>query len=484
VAGVEIKRKLGQSASIALTIGLLSGCTATVDADQALKNDELQEVPAQETPYFSGPCETDPNLDEEWLAYQEIFSDLDMCTGPYRLVPATMPNTFPTSAISPKSDLRNYEECRIVNDPETEHVRAFANVNQGWMKDELHPSPNTIYQVVPIFSSDAPHTSGKSPSEEYGKYFDFITTWSEYVSDGESNVEFRVPEEYLEFPEEIKKFEVGHKNWDDPGHQAFAAVLSEVIKGKIDIDSANMILIVVPAGTDLSVVEKGPVPIQQNGRQHPNSTILSPALTAENADSRFNLWLSHPIGVLHELYHIGPGLEDHHGDWEFDTYGAPQGEHLGTGQWGLMSSGISDLLGWEKWFLGFTLDKQVRCAPTTSTTTHWLAPSSIKTNNAKLLVVPIGKYEALVVESIRAKGLNYKIPMQSEGALVYFINTSEPRRNYAYQVLRSADRPVTREPFRLADWTLKSGESLTFKGIKIEVVESGEFGDVVSVSKP
>lgn len=479
-----MKRKPVQGASIALIIGLLSGCTASLEAEQTLKDKEPQENPVQESSYFSGPCETDPDLEQEWLAYQKIFSAANICTGPYRLIPASMPDALPTSAISPKSDLRNYKECRIVNDPNTEHVRAFANVNQGWMKDQLHPSPNTIYQVVPIFSSDAPHTSGKSPIEEYGKYFDFITTWTEYISDGESKVEFRVPEEYLEFPEEIKKFEVGHKNWNDPGHQAFAKVLSEVIKGKIDINSANMIIIVVPSGTDLSVVEQGPVPIQQNGRQHVNSTILSPALTAENADSRFNLWFSHPMGVLHELYHIGPSLEDHHGDWDFDTYGTPPGKHLGTGQWGLMSSGISDLLGWEKWFLGFTLNKQVRCAPVTVTTTHWLAPSNIKTDNPKLLVVPIGKYEAIVVESIRAKGLNYKIPMQSEGALVYHINTSEPRRNYAYEVLGSPDTSVSTDPFRLADWTLKSGESLKFKGIKIEVIESGEFGDVISVSKP
>lgn len=479
-----MKRQSVQGASIVLIMGLLSGCSAALDANQLLNSDELQETPTQEDSYFSGPCETDPDLEQEWLAYQEIFSGVDMCTGPYRLVPAVMPDAVPSSAISPESDLRNFKECRIVNDPSSEQVRAFANGNQDWLKEELHPSPNTIYQVVPIFSSDAPHTSGKSPTEEYGKYFDFISTWTEYISDGGSNVEFRVPDEYLEFPEEIKKFEVGHKNWDDPGHQAFAKVLSKVIEGKIDINSANMIIIVVPSGTDLSVVEQGPVPIEQNGKMHSNATILSPALTAENADPKFNLWLSHPMGVLHELYHIGPGLGDHHGDWDFDTYGAPPGKHLGTGQWGLMSSGISDLLGWEKWFLGFTLNKQVRCAPVTSTTTHWLAPTNIKTENPKLLVVPLGEYEALVVESMRAKGLNYKLPMQSEGALVYHLNTSDPRRNYAYEVLGPADRPLSTDPFRLSDWTLKSGESLKFKGIKIQVVESGEFGDVISVSKP
>ena len=483
MTGVEVKRQLAQGASLVLLMGLLSGCSVALDANQQLNSDEPQEIPSQESDYFSGPCATDPNLEQYWLVYQEIFSSYNICAGPYRLVPAVMPSASPISVISPDTDLRNFEECRIVNDPLSEQVRAFANGDQGWLEEQLHPSPNTIYQIVPIFSPDAPHTSGKSPTEEYGKYFDFISAWTEYISDGGSNVEFRVPDEYLEFPEEIKKFEVGHKNWDDPGHQAFAKVLSGVIQGKIDINSANMIIVVVPSGTDLSVLEQGPVPIEQNGKVHRNATVLSPALTAENADPKYNLWFSHPMGVLHELYHIGPGLEDHHGDWDFNMVTAPPGKHPGTGQWGLMSSGISDLLGWEKWFLGFTLNKQVRCAPVTSTTTHWLAPSTIKTDDPKLLVVPLGKYEALVVESMRAKGLNYKMPELSEGALVYHINTSE-KRNYAYEVLGVADRPLTTGPFRLADWTLKSGESLKFKGIKIEVVESGEFGDVISVSKP
>jgi hypothetical protein len=467
-----------RSLSVVLVIGILSGCAKTLDDNRALTETEIQQT------HFSGPCEKDPLLEPEWLSYQDIFSRFNICAGPYRLIPAVMPDTLPTSVITPESELLNHKECQIVNDPKTDHVRAFANTDQSWVAEQLHPSPKTIYQVVPIFSPDAPHTSGKSPSEEYGKYFEFITTWTEYVSDGGSNVEFRVPKAYIEFPEEIAKFKVGHKNWDDPGHLAFAKVLSEVIKDNIDIHSANIVIIVVPAGTDLSVVEQGPVPIQQNGRTHPNTTILSPGLTVENANPKYNLWFSHPMGVLHELYHIGPGLEDHHGDWGFDMNTAPRDGRLGTGQWGIMSSGISDLLGWEKWFLGFIVNKQVRCAPEKSTTTHWLAPSNIKTDKPKLLVVPLGKYEALVVESMRAKGLNYKMPKQSEGALVYHVNTSEPRRNFAYEVLGVVGKTPTTSPFRLADWTLKEGESLSFKGVNIEIVESGEFGDVISVSKP
>jgi hypothetical protein len=51
-------------------------------------------------------------------------------------------------------------------------------------------------------------------------------------------------------------------------------------------------------------------------------------------------------------------------------------------------------------------------------------------------------------------------------------------------VLGVEGKKISTDPFLLADWTLKVGESLNFRGIQIEVVESGEFGDVISVSKP
>jgi hypothetical protein len=96
-------------------------------------------------------------------------------------------------------------------------------------------------------------------------------------------------------------------------------------------------------------------------------------------------------------------------------------------------------------------------------------------------VIPVGKHEAIIVESMRSKGLNYKIPEISEGALVYYLNASEPRRNFAYKVLGPEDRRISTSSFLLADWTMKQGESIDFKGVQITVVEAGEFGDVIEV---
>jgi M6 family metalloprotease-like protein len=469
------------SAALATTM-LFSGC-----APQASQLDSQPELNSEKTSqtgerkYFDDYCDVDPDLSPEWAKYQDIFQSFNWCIGPYRIIPATMTDETPQTAVSARDRLLNVNECRIENDPAADQVRAFPNSNQTWLEQELHPSPHTSYQVIPLTSPDAPNLTGNTPTQDYGKYLEFISEWTKYVTDGKSKVSYSIPDEYIKFPKKIAPFKVGHKNWNDPGHVAFAEEVVKAISGKIDVRNSDMLLIVVPEGTDLGVVEQGPVPITQNGFWHRNATTLSPGLTSENAERQFNLWFSHPMGVLHELYHVGPGLEDHMGDAHDSLAGLSKEDHLGTGQWGLMSSGQTDLLAWEKWYLGFMKSKQVRCAPKTESTTHWLAPSTVKTELEKLLVIPLSRYEAIVVESMRARGLNYKLQQSSEGALVYHLNTSEPRRDYAYRLLSSEDRGLTYLPFRLADWPLKSGESLIFKGVQISILEAGEFGDVIEV---
>jgi hypothetical protein len=38
-------------------------------------------------------------------------------------------------------------------------------------------------------------------------------------------------------------------------------------------------------------------------------------------------------------------------------------------------------------------------------------------------------------------------------------------------------------PYKLAEAPLRIGESVTYEGVKISIVESGNFGDVVRVEK-
>jgi hypothetical protein len=87
----------------------------------------------------------------------------------------------------------------------------------------------------------------------------------------------------------------------------------------------------------------------------------------------------------------------------------------------------------------------------------------------------------VVVESIRAAGLNYMLPKESEGALVYTVDTSKTDSEYGLKVVSGSKSPISRQPFILSDAPLKKGQSVLVDGIKITNVEWGDFGDVIKV---
>jgi hypothetical protein len=153
-------------------------------------------------------------------------------------------------------------------------------------------------------------------------------------------------------------------------------------------------------------------------------------------------------------------------------------------QFGIMSRyAASDLLGWHKWLAEFWEDKQVSCISKTETSLTWIAPSSTKTNKKKMIVIPISTSRVVVIESLRSVGLNYKMPSESEGALVYVVDTSITSSHDGMRVVSPANRKLKSPTFNNSDSPLKINDYAIVDGLKISVVESGEFGDVVKVEK-
>jgi hypothetical protein len=51
------------------------------------------------------------------------------------------------------------------------------------------------------------------------------------------------------------------------------------------------------------------------------------------------------------------------------------------------------------------------------------------------------------------------------------------------KIVLPSSRSVSKTPFFLADAPLKNGESVIYEKVKITVIESGNFGDVIKVEK-
>jgi hypothetical protein len=136
-----------------------------------------------------------------------------------------------------------------------------------------------------------------------------------------------------------------------------------------------------------------------------------------------------------------------------------------------------ELTAWNRWLIDLIGDDQIRCLPNSSTTTL-LTPVEVN-GGIKGAVIPISTTEAIVMESRRALRFDKNMDKESEGVLVYKVNTSIPSGSGPMRVI---GRPGSTDVW-FRDAPLKSNESRIVDGYTIRVIESGVFGDVVEVSK-
>lgn len=427
--------------------------------------------PLTSSAYFDSPCAKDSKTPAFWKKLENHLAGFGLCNSAYRYVPVSMPKAVPQSKVSNQSPAA-IDSCKIDN-YKSGRTRAFTG------NADLHLNPNTKMQVLPLYASDTAPGTG-NPNVDYGGYFKYFRDFVKYVSDGKSDFSINVPSRYFKLSKPLSTY----KTDDQLSSQARTDFVNAA-DSSIDFTGIDYVLVVYPPGTSIDVASQaggGGNLITQEGAI--NHLITSSPLTYKKGSGFHTTFVLHPMHLLHELFHPGAGLEDHNGSgyWQNGNVGNPNDP--GMGNWGLMSHSMTDLITWEKWLLGFTLDNQVICQTSfDGTHTYWLSPSSIRTTKQKLLVLRVDDHEVIVVESARAAGFNYKLPKSAEGVLVYTVNTAEPRVEYGLTLLRPKGTAINVKPFILSNSSLQKGEFVTYKGIKIQVTEAGTFGDVVAISK-
>lgn len=457
-----LKRVLAISVSISLAgIGLAGMPTSAVAAKK----------------YQIGPCAYEDKIPKEWESLQYFYEGMNECLGPVKIVAQNLGKNKPKTKSLTAASSKAINDCKITNI--NNDLRAFPNDFQKQFN--LVPNSNTVIQVLPITTSDAPVKNGSTPTSDYGRYFKFLTDYYRYATDGPSEFEIRVPSKYLEFSKPLMPVNIGHHVSDAQLdiQRNFGKEIYTEFKSQIDFKGADMILVVVPAGTSTDSFEQGGLGWVRNddGRM----TFMSTAMpyTINKVPNRNRTSLT-PMWWMHELYHIGAGLSDHNENNYWQNHRGDDPSQPGMGNWGLMSMSMTELTTWEKWVLGITKDSQVYCLSPKFISKAWLAPTEFKTKEHKMAVVPISSTKVIVIESRRAAGLDYKLPKDSEGALVYTVDVSQQDREYGYRVI--SNRPPNHsQPFVLSSAPLKKGESVTTDGVKITNVELGEFGDVIKV---
>ncbi len=425
---------------------------------------------------FTSPSGSDPGTPPEWKAMERQY--IGDRIG-FRIKKYQLGQQRPKSLVTNKFELLAPEACKMPDGTGDVFLRAFpsSNVDFDVFKRGSFPKPKLTIQVVPIFAEDTAKPV-KTPEEEYGKYFNFIKNWIEYSSDVPSEVLIRYPDKYLSFSKKIKPYEISHALRGP--HPTFAKDVLAEVDSQINFSGAQMVVVVVPGGTPLDVIQQGPLGnfITQEGVISAGSSVYPD--TYENPNLLPYALLAHPVLWLHEFFHLGIPLDDHYGYRTSDV-----NSEYGMGSWTHMTPGPGggDLSIWEKWILGYIADSQVRCADKSNTSLHWLAPSSVKTTEDKALVIPLSKTKVIVIESIRAAGLYYKWPKNTWGALTYVVDVSINKHGLGMKLILPQNRSPGTVPYTFAEAPLRKGESVNYEGVKISIIESGNFGDVIKVEK-
>jgi len=443
------------------------------------------EVITAENFRFESLCEKDPFVPTEWAAYQDfaLRNDIFSCARPYRFKMVTQPKTTPLQALTPKSSLNNIESCKLTHGQRDGQI-AFSS----WINPKIVMNQRLNVQVIPIEFTDFP--SSKTVLADHEKYFNYIKSGYYNISDGQVNVNFKIPSNYFKINKKISSYDTGKRydhgggiwNWVSMDMNAMFKDIVSAVDPAIDFSNLDLVFFVVPPTTDNDYISHGfpaPYPQLRTAEGFMPYWYFSPPMAEVNRKSWYGV---EPFLHLHELMHGMNKLDDHYGDGEF---GRTDGD-AGTGNWSTMSGMSTDFLFWDKWITYMVSDEQVLCAKTDSTSTHWIKPSNYFGKEEKMLVIPVGSTKVLVVESMRAAGFNLKLPKISEGALVYLVDITKTGHGRGINVLRPASRIgfiYERRDFALSDAPLKLGESISSNGFKITVVESGDFGDVIKVEK-
>ena len=430
---------------------------------------------------FTGPCQFDENVTGQLAEIQSYFQSVNRCAGQIRVNRYELGKTRPASAYESATKYSNVEPCKVATPQGVYANRGFTTAEperNAYNALMSFPSPGAVIQLVPIYSSDSAEPKN-SPAEDYGAYLKLIKDWLEYSADFPSNVEVRIPSSYIKMSSKLGDYQIFHENrHDSPNHVAFNKDLIAATDPIIDYRGANIAIIVPPAGTDADVFSQASIGSLQTNEGFVAIGMTEYALfAAAPSRSKFSI-LGHPFWWIHEMFHAGIGFEDHYGDTQRNV-----NTEYGMGELTMMTPFGGDLSTWEKWRLGFMKDSQVQCVNSGGSSTHWIAPSTVKTSESKAVVIRISATRVVVVETLRPAGLHYKLPKESQGALVYEVDLLETGHGLGFKLSLPIGRNVTSDGFFMSSYPLKQGEATVTNGYRISILESGTYGDVVKVEK-
>lgn len=370
----------------------------------------------------------------------------------------------PKTTISSTADFSNITPCKLeeadTSSPGRPHMASgFPMPVQRAKLDE-----QLVVQVVPVDFADL-RTSSKPATDLKDATTAIEKFWERQATD-KVDIVFRIPDSYIQMPKKVSEYNLSSKfpNFDGKAYSAYVDAAVEASDAQIDFTGVDVVIL---AHTPRATAKQIGTFIAEAGM--PGSSLIFE--TAEGP-------------VYNTMIQGGDTPRDIH-NWMHE-FGHMLGvtDSGGVGNMGfdiMLWYGVPELTVWNRFVLGVEKDSQINCVSTKGTSTHWLRPVAWRGEQIEGVVIPLIKSKAIVVESRRRTGYDASLGKESEGALVYTVDTSKSGNSGSGPFTIVGPKRMKVIAMWSLDATLKKGESVTVDGWKITNVESGAFGDVVKV---
>ena len=363
----------------------------------------------------------------------------------------------------------NLEPCKL-RDQET--VRPHHAIGFPMPSERPKLSGTLVVQVVAVdFEGDR---SEGNPKVDLKNRWQAVERFWERMSAGKADIVFRFTESYLDLPGTFESYGISSpfSQFMTYGNNFFAYAHEAVALADPDIDFSDVDVVLVSAPTDIdnqvgTYVAESSMPNRPTKVITDEKTIYNLLIRGGDEPADLDNW-------IHEFGHM-LGLTDFGHDGPQDDIA-----NVEKGFYDIMTAYRNrELYAWNRFLLGVVDSKQIDCKTDLLPSTHWLRPIEDSLANKKAVMIPLSNHEILIVESRRKGGLDTGLSATAEGAVVYRVNTRVGPPENALRLVS----PGKRYPGDIRNQqALKLGEKVEYGGWRIEVLDAGQFGDVVEIS--
>jgi M6 family metalloprotease-like protein len=372
--------------------------------------------------------------------------------------------TTPTNSASQPSEL--VERCKI---QEASESRGMTGAGfPEW--DSLTPRFGKVkWAMIPIDFADLPGEKNFRPRVD--DQMNLLSEWFDSASGGRFTVEWVVLDRWATIPGKAKDYEIPRSvNVSDAanGAKLFKAAMSAA-DPIFDFSKIQTVNFILPSGQTVVGESSQGFPWDSAVREYSSeegriSSYSIPGKFFDAPGRTYWSYWAHEFGHAIGLPHIGSSR----------AYGDMQA-------WDLMGSqdGPSrELSGWLRFLAGWLAPEQVYCrsADTVSNLELNLAPLSSAEKGFKLVVIPVSKTQALVVESRRETKFSCPLNPSSNGVLVYTYDATLGHGENFLQPLAPTQRSELNNDCGAPpskDFLLRSGDRVVFQGLAVEVLSLG-----------